>query len=170
MRYLDIPKQLFREFSQSDGYGNSYEGWAKCSSLGGDLYTLVEIDPRKHFSADGLLGALGWYSSNNFESTCFAIWARKPEGNADSIGEPEAILTIRAHVGNGGMWAAERGILMREKISAHTVFSYGTPVNIYLMPLIARVLARAHQLTLDSGHEEFWEVEKNPQGDFSNYD
>lgn len=163
MKYLDIPEQLFREFGRKIGKGQHYSHQDTLNGIELDTWTLIEIDPHKHFSGADVVGLIGWLTRSDDRYQIFAIREYRrgvPEGSIGSISRPENLLIITAQI-RFSLRDPSGSNYENEAIEASFTEGRATEVNHYLMPLMCDVLRLTHELTQDSTNEKSWQFWEN---------
>lgn len=162
---IHIPIILFKEIFQSLGISDPREIHTR-----GGKYALVELNPDHRNT--GFQGAIGlqfrrYNSSPPYAE--FVLWERIPEGEPDSVFEPNYALSIVGRTSDAGVWAYRRGNLLKEEITANLRFSYGISLRSPAAKLIALIIYRAHLLTQDSSFQvfRFWEAEAWPGEEYA---
>lgn len=165
MRIMDIPGLLFREFSESFGQGKMYIGTAEMDSIICGRWQLREISPLHYCGGENTVGVLGYREIRQGHSF-FSVWSKKPEGEIDHVGGPQAIFYIHTHLDDTGIWSVGQGRYLRERLWAQ-FHSYGYDPGHYLAPLIASIITRAYDFTRESYRKEYWEAQEKPNGDYT---
>lgn len=155
MDIIRVPHALFKEFSQKFGTGE--EG-----SINNDRYYYF-LFRKLDSETVGFPGAIGLRddSSKNDPRFIFALWGMIPKIEFDL--KPALIITARAE--SAGAWAVGKGRRMKETCKAEFDF-YGMNLRYPSSKLIPLILQRAVELVSQAQSDEFWENERNPEGNF----
>lgn len=170
-RVSDIPLILYAEISSRFGIGeeesspNSYNGLWKRRILNQELPFI------------GFKGTTGFEKS--YERFHFELWPF----HLSEIKDPEErdyhrrrpTLRISAGPRSGGVWAYGRGNLMVEAVNADLKLddvNLANPSIRFVARFAAMILFRASQIACDPRcvGERYWEVQRNPTGDFTGED
>ena len=148
-----MPRTLYDEFASKFGRGEEREvttAWL------GRTYLIKELDPEQV----GFAGAIGYADLDDFYY--FALWWKAPRGDGF---DPEPVFIIEAGAFQAGSWGAGMGHRMRE--TAKIYFRRDLSLEGVSLRLAAPILVRAHELTLASERPEFYEKDREPQGNYT---
>ena len=162
MRLLEIPEQLYAEFS--DTFCRPEE--RRMISFVDSAFQGRELNQ----GLVGFQGAIGIRTMRNANGSLyyaeFALWAKVPPDKSDGW-EPQPVLKVTVGFRSTGIWAAGRG----EHTSEYAAVKLECPDARHpVVVLAAEMLKRLQELATDSTQERFWQVERNPGGDFTSLD
>ena len=172
-RVSDIPLILYAEVSSHFGVGDEVtgphrrdpEGFWKRRTLNHEI------------SLVGFKGVIETKKSHN--CSYFNLWAFNPweikDRNERDYWLSRTTLQISAGPCSGGVWAYGRGNLMVESANANLELSnvnLANPSIRFVARFAAMILFRASQIACDPRclRERYWEVQKNPSGNFTGED
>ena len=172
-RVSDIPLILYTEVSSRFGVGDEVsdphhsdpEGFWKRRNLNHEIQLV------------GFKGTIEAEKSHNH--SYFNLWAFNPweikDRDERDYWRSKTILRISAGSRSGGIWAYGHGNLMVETADADLKISdvnLASPSIRFVARFAALLLFRASQIACDPrcGGERYWEVQKNPTGDFTGED
>lgn len=162
MRISEIPRRIFEELSRSLGIEDEY----RIHSEGNTYHRVRKIDPTHPWV--GFPGVVGLQDLHGYPT--FVLWPYPPKGE-DSVFEATPILSLTGGPQDTGTWAYGSGQKMKDEtlIEVRGVYYSRMSAAHPAVRLIAAILIRASQLARDPAcvTEQFWESEKNPEGDYT---
>ncbi|MEK7212173.1 MAG: hypothetical protein AAB686_00665 [Patescibacteria group bacterium] len=162
MRLLEIPERLYAEFS--DMFCRPEE--RRMISSVNTAFQGRELNQE----LTGFRGAIGIRTGRDGNGKLyyaeFALWGKGPPDKSNGW-EPQPVLRVVSGFRSTGVWAAGRG----EHTSEYAEVKLECPDARHpVIVLAAEMLKRSQELAAGSTEEKFWQVEKNPGGDFTSLD
>lgn len=163
MNIKKIPEVLFHEFSRKLGQGDS-----RILTNHGITYSVQKLNPA--IAAAGFPGAIGFGKDEYSDSTYFVLWPVLPSASdkEENVFELDPVITIWAGTKNTGSWCYGSGHRMREMALLRAGSSSINLKNpaMWFIPLI---LQRASKLAFEAQYKEFWEKDRDSEGEYIHF-